>query len=77
MENHKDETLGKKIEICSLEWGRPRIFTITLDNASLNNGATLYIKRKTKKYRKDTVLEHEFFHVRCCPQILNLIVWDV
>ncbi|KAG6625089.1 hypothetical protein CIPAW_16G071900 [Carya illinoinensis] len=40
-----------------------------------HKGDTLvsYLKKKTK-YRKDTILEHEFLHVRCCAHILNLIV---
>ncbi|KAG7943234.1 hypothetical protein I3843_15G028400 [Carya illinoinensis] len=75
VENHKGETLGKKIEMCLLEWGRPKIFTITLDNASSNNGIVSYIKRKTRN-KKDTILEHEFLHMRCCAHILNLIVRD-
>ncbi|KAF5443414.1 hypothetical protein F2P56_035970 [Juglans regia] len=75
VENHKDETLGKKIEMCLLEWGSPKIFTITLDNASSNNEAISYIKRKTMN-RNDTILEHEFLHMRCCTHVLNLIVRD-
>ncbi|KAG6650499.1 hypothetical protein CIPAW_06G047500 [Carya illinoinensis] len=63
VENHKGDTLGKGIELCLHDWGRPKILAITLDNASSNNG-----------YRRDTVLEHEFLHVRCCAHILNLIV---
>ncbi|KAG6631959.1 hypothetical protein CIPAW_13G125100 [Carya illinoinensis] len=73
VENHKGDTLGKGIELCLHDWGRPKILAITLDNASSNNGAISYLKKKTK-YRRDTVLEHEFLHVRCCAHILNLIV---
>ncbi|KAG6713707.1 hypothetical protein I3842_05G167000 [Carya illinoinensis] len=75
VEKHKGETLGEKIEMCLLEWGRPKIFTITLNNANSNNEAVSYIKRKTRNI-KDTILEHEFLHMRCCAHILNLIVRD-
>ncbi|KAG6651897.1 hypothetical protein CIPAW_06G145100 [Carya illinoinensis] len=75
VENHKGDTLGKAIEMCLHDWGRPKYLAITLDNASSNNGAVSYLKKKTK-YRKDTILEHEFLHVRCCAHILNLIVCE-
>ncbi|XP_041017905.1 zinc finger BED domain-containing protein RICESLEEPER 2-like [Juglans microcarpa x Juglans regia] len=61
--------------MCLLEWGRPKMFTITLDNASSNNVVVSYLKRKTKN-RSDTILEHEFLHMRCYAHILNLIVRD-
>ncbi|XP_041017922.1 zinc finger BED domain-containing protein RICESLEEPER 2-like [Juglans microcarpa x Juglans regia] len=59
--------------MCLHDWRRPKVLAITLDNASSNNGTVSYLKKKTK-YRKDTVLEHELLHVRCCANILNLIV---
>lgn len=34
--------LGKKIEMCLLEWGTPIIFTITINNTSLNNEAIYF-----------------------------------
>ncbi|KAG6641860.1 hypothetical protein CIPAW_09G102700 [Carya illinoinensis] len=73
VEIHKGDTLGKAIEMCLHDWEQPKYLAITLDNANSNNGAVSYLKKKTK-YRKDTILEHEFLHVRCCAHILNLIV---
>ena len=73
--NHKGVTIGKHIEKCLQEWGIDRIFTITLDNASSNDIAIQYLKRKTKDW-KTTILDNEFLHMRCCAHIVNLIVCE-
>lgn len=56
-------------------WGIDKFLTITVDNASSNNGLINFLKRKMKR-RKNTILEHDFLHVRCCAHILNLIVCE-
>jgi len=71
--NHKCETIGEKIELCMLEWGISSIFTITVDNASFNDTALDYLKRRTG-HKDGAILENQFMHVRCCTDILNLIV---
>ncbi|XP_065880418.1 zinc finger BED domain-containing protein RICESLEEPER 2-like [Euphorbia lathyris] len=71
--NHKGETIGKMVESCLLNWGMDNIFTLTVDNASSNDGAIRYLKKETMHWR-DTILGHEFMHVRCCAHILNLVV---
>ena len=73
--NHKGVTIGREIEACMLEWGIDSIFTVTVDNATSNDGALDYLKRRTKD-GKSTILENEFMHVRCCAHILNLIVME-
>jgi hypothetical protein len=73
--NHKGETIGKKIESCMLEWGISSIFTITVDNASANDTAIEYLKRKSRD-KVGAILGNEFMHMRCCAHILNLIVTD-
>ncbi|GMP26225.1 hypothetical protein CsSME_00002761 [Camellia sinensis var. sinensis] len=75
VEDHKGETLGKKIESCLIEWNIDSIFTLTVDNASSNNLAIQYLKTITK-YWNETILQHEFIHMRCCAHILNLVVSD-
>ncbi|XP_028053531.1 zinc finger BED domain-containing protein RICESLEEPER 2-like [Camellia sinensis] len=75
VEDHKGETLGRKIELCLLEWNIDSIFIVTVDNASSNNLTIQYLRRNTK-YWKGTILEHEFLHMRCCVHILNLVVSD-
>jgi hypothetical protein len=44
--NHKGETIGKVIESCLQEWGIDKVFTITVDNASANEMAISYLRRK-------------------------------
>ena len=44
-------TIGRAIESCLLKWGIDRLFTITTDNASSNEVAIDYVKKKTKKKR--------------------------
>ncbi|KAL0536304.1 hypothetical protein IC582_025248 [Cucumis melo] len=73
--NHKGETIGRAIESCLLEWGIDKIFTITVDNASSNDVAISYVKRRLKSW-KSIVLDGELFHIRCCAHIINLIVND-
>ncbi|TXG54220.1 hypothetical protein EZV62_019476 [Acer yangbiense] len=75
--DEKGETIGKIIEACLLNWGIERVFTITVDNASANDVAVKYVKRKLSNWVTDgIILEGEFFHVRCCAHILNLIVGE-
>ncbi|XP_028085593.1 zinc finger BED domain-containing protein RICESLEEPER 2-like [Camellia sinensis] len=75
VEDHKGETLGKKIEALLKEWDIDGLFTLTVDNASSNNLTIRFLKRTTKLW-KGTVLGHEFLHMRCCAHILNFIVSD-
>ena len=46
--NDKRETIGRAIENCLLEWGIDKIFTIIVDNASSNDVAISYVKRRLK-----------------------------
>ena len=71
--NHRGETIGKQIETCLNEWGLRRVFSLTVDNASSNDGAIAYLKKKMKN-RKGLVMNGEMMHVRCCAHILNLVV---
>ncbi|KAH9670185.1 BED-type domain-containing protein [Citrus sinensis] len=52
-----------------------RVFTITVDNASSNELAINYVKKKLKNWSENgLVLDGDFLHMRCCAHILNLIV---
>lgn len=72
VENHKGDKLGKAIEVCLIDCGRPKILAMTLDNVSTNNG--IFFLKKKAKLMKDTILKYEFLHICCCTHILNLIV---
>jgi hypothetical protein len=75
VDEHKGETVGKKIELCLRAWGIDSIFTLTVNNASSNGGTIKFLETITK-YWKGTILEHQFLHMRCCAHILNLIVGE-
>ncbi|KAK8918232.1 hypothetical protein KSP39_PZI022073 [Platanthera zijinensis] len=73
--DHTGEAIGNEIINCLSTWGVKKIFTITMENASVNDVVGRYLKRKTKDW-KSTILGHEFLQVRCSAHILNLIVKD-
>ncbi|KAL0005989.1 hypothetical protein SO802_013550 [Lithocarpus litseifolius] len=75
VEDHRGETLSRKIEMSLREWGIDGIFTLTVDNASFNGATIKFLQTVTKDW-KGNVLEHEFLHMTCCAHILNLIVGD-
>ncbi|KAL1193320.1 putative AC transposase [Cardamine amara subsp. amara] len=58
------------------EWGiEEKIFTLTLDNASANDTMQEILKERLN-LDDNLFCGGEFFHVRCCAHILNLIVQD-
>ena len=73
--DHKDENIGRVVEFCLLQWGIDHIFTITVYNASSNDLAINYLRRKTKD-RVGSLLGCKFLHMHYCALILNLIVQD-
>ena len=73
IENHKGETIGREIERCLREWGIENVFTITVDNASSNDGAISYLQKKLDA-RGGLVCGGKYLHMRCCAHILNLVV---
>ena len=75
VEDHKGETIGRKIDISLREWGIDGIFTLTVNNASSNLNTVKFLQRVTKDWN-GTVLGNEFMHIRCCAHILNLIVGE-
>ncbi|WRX10852.1 zinc finger protein [Theobroma cacao] len=50
--SHKGEAIGKMIEKCLRDWGISKVFTITVDNASSNDVAIAYLKKKIEVFRK-------------------------
>lgn len=75
--NHKGETIGKMIETCLHDWGIEKVFAITVDNASSNDIAISYLRRKLVAWGSDgCVLNRKYLHLRCCAHIINLIVGE-
>jgi hypothetical protein len=73
--DHKGQTIAKELEECLVEWGIHRMLTISVDNASANETAIDWFKKKTSS-NKEVVCHHEFIHMRCVAYILNIIVHE-
>jgi hypothetical protein len=73
--NHKGDTIGRKIEEILREWGIRNVSTITVDNASSNDVAVAYLKKRIRNMG-GLMGDGSFFHLRCCAHILNLVVGD-
>ncbi|KAM1319370.1 hypothetical protein ACFX2H_004377 [Malus domestica] len=73
---HTGVALSEKINALVTEWGiEKKLFSITLDNASSNISFVSILKNQLN-LRSLLVMNGEFFHVRCCAHVLNLIVQD-
>jgi hypothetical protein len=74
--DHKGQTIVKELEECLVERGIHRMLIISVDNASANETAIDWFKKKKKTSNKEVVCRHEFIHVRCSTHILNIIVHE-
>ncbi|KAG2680595.1 hypothetical protein I3760_11G105700 [Carya illinoinensis] len=73
---HNGISLSEKIYNLLCEWGiQHKIFVLTLDNAS-SNDVSVELLRTQLNIKKALVCDGEFFHLRCCAHILNLVVQD-
>ncbi|KAL0334041.1 UNVERIFIED_CONTAM: putative AC transposase [Sesamum angustifolium] len=72
---HKSEEVGLGVEKCLLDWGIDKVFTVTVDNASSNDGAILYLQKKFDNWGTN-ILGGKYVHMRCIAHIVNLIVQD-
>lgn len=72
---HSGELIGKEVEKCLIAWDIKRVLTITVDNASSNDLAIQYLKRRINHWGWG-VLESKYLHMRCATHILNLVVKD-
>ncbi|XP_019200246.1 PREDICTED: zinc finger BED domain-containing protein RICESLEEPER 2-like [Ipomoea nil] len=73
--SHKGEYLAKALENCLLEWGLRDVFSVTVDNASSNDTAMVFLKKKMLSWGSSTV-RTKYLHMRCIAHILNLVVQD-
>ncbi|KAL4605074.1 hypothetical protein ACB092_09G002400 [Castanea dentata] len=68
--------LQKRVYKLLSMWGvENKIFCVTLDNAS-SNDVSIDMLRTQLINKKALVCNGEFFHLRCCAHILNLVVQD-
>ena len=72
--SHKGETIGKLVYACLVKWGIDKVSTVTVDNASSNDGAIRYLKKQLKG--PDAILDCVYMHLRCCAHVINLVVKD-
>ncbi|KAF2288802.1 hypothetical protein GH714_014265 [Hevea brasiliensis] len=63
------------VESCLLIWGIKRVFTVTVDNASSNDVAIAYLKKKIVGWGF-SILNCKYLHMRCIAYIINLVVTD-
>ncbi|KAM7500827.1 hypothetical protein LguiA_025241 [Lonicera macranthoides] len=73
--SHKGEDIGRVLDGCLSDWGIQKVFSITVDNASANDKAVDYMKRRLKS-RGTLLLDGVHLHMRCACHIINLIVKD-
>ena len=72
---HSGAELAKTVYEFLEEWGIERkIFALTLDNASANGKMADTLKERLLNNVDGLLCGGEFFHVRCCAHILNLII---
>jgi hypothetical protein len=75
VKGHKGDDIGKNLEQCLMEWGIEKVMTITVDNASSNDGGISYMRKKLNK-SKTSIAEGNYLYMRCAAHIINLIVQD-
>ncbi|KAG8657803.1 hypothetical protein MANES_03G090444v8 [Manihot esculenta] len=73
--SHKGDDIGMDVESCLLNWGIKRVFTVTVDNASSNDVAVTYLKKKINGWGFG-ILNCKYLHMRCIAHIINLVVVD-
>ena len=69
----KEVTIGKMLEVCLLDWGIEKVFTVTFDNESSNDESRCYMQRRVRDLN-GCVLDGEFLNLQCCGSVINLII---
>ncbi|KAJ1289103.1 hypothetical protein BS78_02G139400 [Paspalum vaginatum] len=73
---HKGSVIGQTAYDCVTVWKiEDKIVSITLDNASNNDGAVRVLRSRFIARQGNAFLA-KYFHVRCCAHIINLVVSD-
>ncbi|CAL2277974.1 unnamed protein product [Prunus armeniaca] len=73
--SHKGIDIGKTLCACLNAWGIENLFSITVDNASANDGVVVYVGNRMNNFN-NLLLDGKYLHLRCACHILNLIVKD-
>ncbi|KAK9119242.1 hypothetical protein Scep_017335 [Stephania cephalantha] len=73
---HSGVAIAEKISALLGSWNLDKkLFSITLDNASAND-TFVGIFKNTLRIKDALLVGGDFFHMRCCAHILNLMVQD-
>lgn len=75
VKGHKGDDIGKNLLKCMAEWGMDRVMTVTVDNASANDGGIVFLRKQLNK-TDCNITKGKYLHMRCAAHILNLIVQD-
>ncbi|XP_019198271.1 PREDICTED: zinc finger BED domain-containing protein RICESLEEPER 2-like [Ipomoea nil] len=73
--SHKGESIAKALESYLMDWGLKSVFSVTVDNASSNDTALGFLKKKFVSWGC-TAVRNKYLHMRCIAHILNLVVQD-
>ncbi|XP_031099749.1 zinc finger BED domain-containing protein DAYSLEEPER-like [Ipomoea triloba] len=73
--SHNGENIAKALESCLLDWGLKLVFNVTVDNASSNDTALGFLKKKLVSWGCSNV-RSKYLHMRCIAHIFNLVVQD-
>ncbi|XP_019190500.1 PREDICTED: zinc finger BED domain-containing protein RICESLEEPER 2-like [Ipomoea nil] len=73
--SQRGESIAKALKSCLLDWGLKSVFSVTVDNASSNDTALGFLKKKLGSWGC-TVVRCKYLHMRCIAHILNLVVQD-
>lgn len=73
---HTGVALSNKLFSMLSQWGiENKIFALTLDNASAND-VSVELLQSQLVLNNALLCDGEFFHIRCCAHIINLVVQD-
>jgi hypothetical protein len=73
--NHIAEKISQVIENYLLEWGIDKVLTIIADSVSSNNVTISFLNNVMKDWPTNIFL-NKHLNVRCCANIVNLILCD-
>ncbi|KAG7543212.1 Ribonuclease H-like superfamily [Arabidopsis thaliana x Arabidopsis arenosa] len=75
VKDKEGETIARHLIECLDEWGIEKVFTVTVGNAEGNDKAlTLFQDAMRLKGANALVKDGDFFRMRCCGDIVNLLV---
>lgn len=75
VDSHKGEDLGELLVNCLEDWGIEKVYALTVDNASSNDGVVRVLKETLVKWGT-AVLGGQDLHMRCAAHVVNLIVTE-